>query len=72
MEESFEFGNTSAKLKRKKGDNTHEWTVYVRPSVGKSFKFVDKVKFTLHHTFKDPVQGKHRPDARKKKAQVSV
>ena len=64
MEESFDVGITSCMLtkgkKVKNNKSTHEWSVYVRPPDGEgSFKFVEKVIFTLHETFKDPVRGTH-------------
>eukprot|EP00123_Amoebidium_parasiticum_P000671 comp11538_c0_seq1/m.5993 comp11538_c0_seq1/g.5993 ORF comp11538_c0_seq1/g.5993 comp11538_c0_seq1/m.5993 type:complete len:212 (-) comp11538_c0_seq1:68-703(-) len=52
------YGNT-ATLLPKKGDgvHTHRWTVYVRSVDGEDMsKYVSKVVFTLHESFKDNVR----------------
>ena len=37
---------------------THDWSAYVRGADGIDIQhFVDKVVFTLHETFAQPVQG---------------
>lgn len=63
LEEVFEYGNTSKKLKRKNAQgDTHEWIMYVRPPRKDGrFIFVDKVKFKFHHSCTRPVEVCSQP-----------
>ena len=46
-------------LKRKSGEHTHRWTVFVRAHDGNSFdtKLINRVVFKLHPDFDNPKRG---------------
>lgn len=56
-------GSVAVHLGKKSEEySTHRWKLYIRgPNYEDLSTFIDKVAFTLHPSFAEPVRGKLRP-----------